>query len=314
MVSSYALEVRGLTKRFGSFVAVNGVSFQVRAGEIVGFIGPNGAGKTTTMRMCATLEMPDAGDVLIEGLSALEDPRAARRRIGFMPDSYGAYPSTTIREYLDFFARAYGLRGEARGRTIDEVIEFTKLDGLEDKLIHVLSKGMKQRLCLAKTLLHDPSILILDEPAAGLDPRGRVELRELVKALGQLGKGVLVSSHILTELSEMCTSVVIIERGELRATGSVEQVTRSSREKAAVFVRFLSSDAAQIERTLLECPGVTSVRPERGGFLFDSSGSQEEMAVILERLVAAGLRPVEFAAREANLEELFLSLTEGKVQ
>ncbi|MBL8695963.1 MAG: ABC transporter ATP-binding protein [Planctomycetes bacterium] len=313
-MSPYALEVRGLTKRFGSFVAVNGVSFQVRPGEIVGFIGPNGAGKTTTMRMCATLEMPDEGDVLIEGRSALEDPRAARRRIGFMPDSYGVYPSTTIREYLDFFARAYGLRGETRGRTVGEVIEFTKLDGLEEKLVSVLSKGMKQRLCLAKTLLHDPSVLILDEPAAGLDPRGRVELRELVKALGQLGKAVLVSSHILTELAEMCTSVVIIERGELRATGSVDEVTRRSRKRAAVFVRFLSADAPQIERALLECPGVTSVRPERGGFLFDCSGSQEELAVILQRLVDSDLRPVEFAAREANLEELFLSLTEGKVQ
>jgi len=197
-----ALSVRGLTRRFDSLTAVDEVSFDVESGEILGFIGPNGAGKTTTMRICATLDLPDEGDVLVDGVSVISHAREARHRLGFMPDSYGAYVHTTVNEYLDFFARSYGLRGRERTRMLDHVRDFTGLRPLEEKLITSLSKGMKQRLCLAKTLLHDPAILILDEPAAGLDPHARVELRELVRALAELGKAVMISSHILSELSQ----------------------------------------------------------------------------------------------------------------
>jgi ABC-2 type transport system ATP-binding protein len=308
-----ALEVRSVSKSFGEFKAVDSVSFSIEAGEVYGFIGPNGAGKTTTMRIIATLALPDEGDVLVEGSSVLSDPRAARDRLGFMPDSYGAYSSTTITEYLDFFARAYGLRGERRRRALSEVMGFTGLDTLQGKLTSALSKGMKQRLCLAKTLLHDPSTLVLDEPAAGLDPRARVEFRELVKALAEMGKAVLISSHILSELSEMCDGVAVIEAGRIQATGSVESVIKGVRPHAEVLLRVLG-DLEAAHRALLERPGVANVRPDRGGLLFDFEGEPDALAELLEALVRSGLRPVEFSLEETDLEDVFLKLTEGIVQ
>jgi ABC-2 type transport system ATP-binding protein len=307
------LDVRGITKRFGALTAVREVAFAVAPGEICGFIGPNGAGKTTTMRICATLDLPDEGDVLVDGVSVLEEPRLARERIGFMPDSYGAYANTTVLDYLDFFARAYGLRGAQRADTIERVVAFTSLGEMLEKHVDALSKGMKQRLCLAKTLLHDPPGLILDEPAAGLDPRARVELRELVRALAGMGKAVLISSHILTELAEMCSAVAVIERGKLRGVGTVGDVTRAIVPRARLFLRALSGPEAA-ERALLERPGVLDVRRERDGVAFELEGGAEAQAELLAALVAAGLRPSELAARETNLEDVFLSLTEGHVQ
>jgi len=307
------LDVRGVSKRFGALTAVDEVSFQVAAGQICGFIGPNGAGKTTTMRICATLELPDQGDVLIDGVSVLAEPRQARRRIGFMPDSYGAYSATTIHEYLDFFARAYGLVGAQRSAMLARVIEFTGLGDLTDKEIASLSKGLKQRLCLAKTLLHDPPLMILDEPAAGLDPRARVELRELVKALAQMGKAILLSSHILTELSEMCSNVVVIERGQLKGGGALADVVRGVLPRATLFLRALAGPQA-CELRLLESPGVTSVRRERDGVAFEFSGDESAQARLFAELAASGLAPLELAAQARNLEDIFLSLTEGKLQ
>jgi ABC-2 type transport system ATP-binding protein len=308
-----SLQVCDITKRFGALKAVDRVSFQVGPGEICGFIGPNGAGKTTTMRICSTLELPDHGDVLVDGVSVLEEPRLARRRIGFMPDAYGAYANTTVLDYLDFFARAYHLAGAAKRQTIERVVAFTSLDPMMEKEITALSKGMKQRLCLAKTLLHDPAVLILDEPAAGLDPRARVELRELVRALAQMGKAILVSSHILSELAEMCATLVVIERGELRRAGAVGEVVNSVTPRSRFFVRALAGPEAT-ERALLERPGVLEVRRESDGVAFELQGDSQAQAELLAALVAAGVRPTEFAARAGNLEDAFLSLTEGKLQ
>jgi ABC-2 type transport system ATP-binding protein len=313
MSTPAALEVRGLVKRFGAFTAVQELSFRVDPGRICGFIGPNGAGKTTTMRMCATLDLPDEGEILVAGVSALEDARGARHRLGFMPDAYGAYPATTVAEYLDFFARAYGLRGVKRRERLRFACEFTSLDGLLEKEMSALSKGMKQRLCLAKTLLHDPELLILDEPAAGLDPRARVELRELVRSLAKLGKAVLISSHILTELSELCDEVVILERGKLRAAGSVKQILASLRRQRAHHVRALGP-AEELRRALLEWPGLDDLREEGDGFVFTLAHGVDDAAELLAALVQRGVRPVEFSPRESNLEDLFLALTEGQVQ
>lgn len=310
---SAALDVRDISRRFGSLTAVDRVSFTVGFGQIVGFIGPNGAGKTTSMRIAATLDLPDQGDVLVDGLSVLERPREVRRRLGFMPDSYGAYAHTTILEYLDFFARAYGLQGAARQAALAHVIEFTSLGGLLERLIATLSKGMKQRLCLAKTLLHDPAVLILDEPAAGLDPRARIELRELVKALAQLGKAILISSHILSELTEMCDGVIVIERGRVLSAGKVADVVQGLGQGTRVFVRVLG-DRDLAQRTLLEQPGVEAVRPHRGGLVLETKGDDATLARILAALVERDLAPVEFARQETNLEDVFLSLTEGRVQ
>jgi len=308
-----ALELRGITRRFDDLVAVSQVSFEVQAGEIYGFIGPNGAGKTTTMRICATLDLPDTGDVFVGGMSVLDEPRLARRKIGFMPDSYGAYPHTTIREYLDFYARAYGLRGKERASAVGMVLDFTRLTTLDEKLIHTLSKGMKQRLCLAKTLLPDPSVLILDEPAAGLDPRARVELRELVKALGSLGKALLISSHILSELAEMCDGIAVIESGRLLANGSVEDIQKRLQPHLSIFLRTLGS-VDDAHKALLEEARISNVHPARAGLCFDFDGDDDATADLLARLVARGIRPVEFACEEVRLEDLFMSLTEGKIQ
>ena len=308
-----ALEIRGITRRFDALTAVDRVSFAVQPGEIYGFIGPNGAGKTTTMRICATLDLPDDGDVFVDGISVLDEPRLARAKLGFMPDNYGAYPHTTVFEYLDFYARAYGLRGARRRRTLAEVMDFTGLAALDQKLIHTLSKGMKQRLCLAKTLLPDPSVLILDEPAAGLDPRARVELRELVKALGGMGKALLISSHILTELAEMCDGIAVIEGGRLLANGTVEDIHRKLQPHLSIYVRVLGSHE-EAEKALLEEPNVSNVRPLREGLAFDFVGDDAAAADLLARLVARGVRPVEFAGEQLRLEDVFLSLTEGRVQ
>ena len=308
-----ALEVRGLTRRFGRFTAVDDISFAVHPGEICGFIGPNGAGKTTTMRIAATLDLPDRGDVFVDGVSVLDDPRGARRRLGFMPDSYGAYSATVVSEYLDFFGRAYGLRGRERTRRLAEVTEFTGLAPLLGKETSGLSKGMKQRLCLAKTLLHDPQLLVLDEPAAGLDPRARVELRELVAALAEGGKAILISSHILAELSELCTGVAVIEAGKIRATGSVSEIMRELSPHARVFLRCVAGpEAARV--ALAEIPGVDSVRLGGEGVSFQVEGGQDALARVLAELVRRGVAPVEFAPERANLEDLFLSLTEGVLQ
>jgi ABC-2 type transport system ATP-binding protein len=309
-----ALSVRGVTRRFGDLTAVDHVSFEVGPGEILGFIGPNGAGKTTTMRICATLELPDEGDVLVDGLSVLSHAREARHRLGFMPDSYGAYVNTTISEYLDVFARAYGLRGRERTRMLDHVKDFTGLRPLEEKLITSLSKGMKQRLCLAKTLLHDPAILILDEPAAGLDPHARVELRELVKALAELGKAIMISSHILSELSQICTTAAVIEAGKLRATGSIEDIVRGVQaQRTGVYLRALAP-LEELQRALLEEPGVSGVRQHRAGLLVELEGQEEAQSRLLRSLVSRGLDVVEFTPKSADLEEVFLSLTRGQVQ
>ncbi|MBM3986903.1 MAG: ABC transporter ATP-binding protein [Planctomycetes bacterium] len=308
-----ALEVRAITKRFGALTAVDAVSFTVAPGEIMGFIGPNGAGKTTTMRICSTLELPDSGDVRVDGISVTEHPREARARIGFMPDSYGAYANTTIHEYLDFFARAYGIRGDARRSVLERVIEFTSLGDLREKHIDALSKGMKQRLCLAKTLLHDPAVLILDEPAAGLDPRARVELRELVKALAGMGKSILISSHILTELAEMCTTVTVIERGTVRGSGSVESIARGVSGIQRIYARSIAG-AERLERALLELPFVKNAHIEREGVAFDFEGDEAAAASLLATLAGAGLGLCEFAPKTVDLEDVFLSLTEGRLQ
>jgi len=308
-----ALEVDRITKRFGDFTAVRDVTFHVARGEVCGFIGPNGAGKTTTMRIASTLELPDTGDVLIDGHSVLEEPRRARLRLGFMPDAFGAYTATTVLEYLDFFARAYGLRGKQRTKTIAEVMDFTSLAPLADKLTTSLSKGMKQRMCLAKTLLHDPAVLILDEPAAGLDPRARVELRELVRALAEMGKAVLISSHILTELAEVCDSVAVIEAGKLMAHGRVDDVMKGIRPTAELWLRCLAP-LDSVERFLAERHDVQQVRRDGRGVAVEFQGDEAALAVLVADLVRSELRPVEFAPRQTNLEDVFLQLTKGRVQ
>ena len=308
-----ALVIRDLCRTFGDVRAVDHVSFEVEPGQICGFIGPNGAGKTTTMRICSTLDLPDGGDVIVDGRSVLTHPRDVRRALGFMPDAYASEPNMPVSDYLDFQARAQGLRGAAKTKAIRDVVEFTGLAPLLQKDTTALSKGMRQRAGLAVTLLHDPTLLILDEPAAGLDPRARVELRELLALLAtDLGKAVLISSHILTELSEICDVVAVIEQGTIRASGRVEDIQRKLRPDTTYRIRALA-EPEQLERFLAEQPGVRDVHQAAGGVVFsvdDEAGASR----VLSAAVREGIQVVEFTPIEADLEEVFLSLTEGAVQ
>ncbi len=307
------VEVLNLKRYFGRTRAVDDITFALDAGQVFGFVGPNGAGKTTTLRILATLDEPTAGDARIDGISVLDYPEEARRRVGYMPDSLPAHADMTVHEYLDFFARAFGLHGPRRVEAVERVEAFTGLAPLREKLLRALSKGMKQRVSLARALIHDPSVLIMDEPAAGLDPRARIELRELILALGAAGKAVLISSHILTELAEICNGVVIIEQGRIRQTGRLADLLHGDRQIQTVAVRALGTPASHLQHALLETPGVQAVRVSGAEFHVDLAGGEEHACSLLARLVSAGHRIVEFRRVQADLEDVFLRATNGEL-
>ncbi len=311
------IETRGLVKSYDDQLAVAGIDMVVGPGEIFGLVGPNGAGKTTTMKILATLLAPTAGEALVCGIGVTENPIEVRRRIGYMPDFYGVYDDLRVWEYLDFFARCYRVPAARRTAMIGELLEIVGLADKRDAYVEALSRGMRQRLCLAHTLVHDPQLLILDEPASGLDPRARVEMREILRELRGMGKTILVSSHILPELAELCTSVGIIDRGMLLKAGSLEEIERSLRTTALLRIDLLGDGdavAAAVER-LGTMAGVTSVmevhmpdsQPARleVGFDGDSAGQ----ARLLAALVAEGHRVSGFSQATSGLEELFLQVT-----
>jgi ABC-2 type transport system ATP-binding protein len=307
------IEVVNLKKHFGPTLAVDDVSFAFSSGQVVGFVGPNGAGKTTTMRILATLDEPTAGDALIDGVSVVEEPERARRLIGYVPDSLPAHRDISVHEYLDFFARAYGLKGARREKMVTGVEEFTNLAGIRDKTLNALSKGMKQRVSLARALLHDPPALIMDEPAAGLDPRARIELRELIRALSSQGKAVLISSHILTELAEICDGAVIIEHGKILMAGRVGELLTDNASRRVALIRVLS-DREELYRELLQTPGVEAARLNGDEVMAEVNGDDDALCALLATLVGRGHRVIEFKQQRANLEEIFMSVTKGVVQ
>jgi len=292
---------------------VDDVSFDVPKGMVFGYIGPNGAGKTTSMRILATLDLPTYGDALVDGFSVVNDPDRVRRRLGFMPDSFGTYPNVNCFEYLDFVARAYGLAGRERHQALRHTMSFTGLDKLAEKPIRGLSKGMKQRLCLGRSMIHDPSVLILDEPAAGLDPRARIELREMIRRLAADGKTVLISSHILTELAEMCDRVGIIEQGRLLATGSVEDIQRGRTPHSEVRVQVLGG-ATALQQWLSGRSDVDHVSVDGDWLRFSHAGGRAEQADFLKEMILAGFRIAEFASQQQSLEDVFMHVTRGVVQ
>jgi len=313
MESAPIIELRRLHRYFGETRAVSDVSFDVMQGEVFGYIGPNGAGKTTSMRILATLDLPTYGDALVDGFSVINDPDRVRRRLGFMPDLFGTYPNVNCREYLDFFARAYGLRGRERSRALRYVMGFTKLEGLAEKPIRGLSKGMKQRLCLGRAMVHDPRVLILDEPAAGLDPRARIELRQMIRELADRGKTVLVSSHILTELAEMCDRVGIIEHGELLAVGAVDEIQQGHVPFSEVKVRVIG-EADSLAGWLAQRQQVDNLRVEGELIWFSHEGQRDDQAEILRQIVLAGFPVSEFSSHNKSLEDVFMHVTRGVVQ
>jgi ABC-2 type transport system ATP-binding protein len=309
------VEVRELRRHFGKTKAVDGISFSFAGGQIFGFIGPNGAGKTTTMRILATLDEPTSGDAFIDGASTTQEPEAARRLVGYMPDTLPTHRDVSVHDYLDFFARAYGVRGSRRREVVASVEEFTNLAGIREKTLKALSKGMKQRVSLARALVHDPPLLVLDEPAAGLDPRARVELRELLRVLAGRGKAVLVSSHILTELSEMCDGAVIIEQGKLVAAGTLAEIAAGTAAGRKVHVRVRALGALDaLERQLLEVPHVVAARADGDAVEAEVDGGDEVSCEVLAELVRRGVKVVDFHQRRADLEDVFLSVTKGEVQ
>lgn len=312
------VEVKDLYKEYGRTKAVNGISFSFSAGQIYGFIGPNGAGKSTTMRVLATLEEPTSGSATVDGVSVIEEPEKAHKFIGYVPDNLPSHRDVTVHEYLDFFARAYNIRGEQRRKTVEGVEEFTNLMGIRDKTLNALSKGMKNRVSIARALVHDPPVLLMDEPAAGLDPRARIELRELLKVLAAQGKAILISSHILSELAEICTGAVIIERGKILRAGTLQEIiTRGGKKgkKAHRTVVFRPLDRAEeLVKALLETPGVEHAELIDGLVEADIEGGDEECCALLETVVRAGYRILEYRPRRADLEQIFLDVTRGDVQ
>jgi len=307
------IRVDNLKRHFGRTRAVDGISFTFSSGQIVGFIGPNGAGKTTTMRILATADEPTEGDAFIDGASVVQEPEKVRARVGFMPDYLPGHRDISVHEYLDFFARAYGIPSHRRRPVVEQVEEFTNLNDLRQKTVAALSKGMKQRVSLARAMVHDPAVLILDEPASGLDPRARIELRELLRALAERGKAILISSHILTELSEICSATVIIEQGKIVRAGTMAEIVARDAPLRSVLVRTRGS-LDDLRKAVLQLPRVRAARIAGAHVEVDIEGDDEVCQTLLAELVRQGLPIVEFACRKTGLEEIFMNVTKGKVQ
>jgi ABC-2 type transport system ATP-binding protein len=310
------IEIKDLTKRFKNRIAVNHVNFNIESGEIFGLVGPNGAGKTTTMRMLVTLLKPDHGEISVGGYSISKRPNDVRRQIGFMPDSFGVYGDMTVQEYLDFFGACYKIHPNQRAHLINDLLDLVDLGHRRDDMVDTLSTGLKQRLGLARVLIHDPGILVLDEPASGLDPRARVEIRELLLEVARLGKTILFSSHILADVGELCTRVGIIEDGKLVALGTLQQLSEHVMPHRQLHIGLL--DRKEEAKTMLQSmPGVSEVRTventSRVSLEADFIGDDESIHQLLAKLLEQGLPVIHFSEESKNLEEVFMRTTKGIV-
>jgi ABC-2 type transport system ATP-binding protein len=306
------IEARGLVKRYPGTLAVGGVDLEIEAGEIFGLVGPNGAGKTTMLRMMATLLEPTSGDALIGGESVRRNPQAVRRVLGYMPDAFGVYDDMKVWEYLDFFGRCYGLGPAQRKRMINDLLELVDLAAKREAYVQSLSRGMQQRLCLAHALVHDPQVLLLDEPASGLDPRARVELRELLRELRTLGKTIVISSHILPELEELCTSVAIVDRGRVLAAGTIADIGQKLRVGEVLRVRVLGDEAAvEAARAWFELqPDVLTASMDSGLIEIGFRGDEAGAAKLLASAVSSKIRIASYSPAATDLQELFLQVTD----
>jgi ABC-2 type transport system ATP-binding protein len=306
------LEARGLTKKYGTFLALDNLSIELGRGQILGFLGPNGAGKTTFIKILVGLLRPTSGSATIAGVDCLREPRKIKRLVGYMPDTFGAYENMRVREYLDFFGAAFGIPRRARAGRIAEVLAATGCGSMTDLFVESLSHGMRQRVGLARTLLHDPPVLILDEPANGLDPQARIEMRQVLLRLAEAGKTLLVTSHILPELSRICHRVAIITRGRLRAFGTLEEITRTVRQVRTVEALLAGAErieeAARIVRDGAE-PGLeVTTSPAEFTVRFQTRKREEELAGMLAALVAAGVPVTQFREVQTDLEDAFMTI------
>jgi ABC-2 type transport system ATP-binding protein len=303
------ISVRDLHRSFEDVQAVRGVSFDILRGHVVGFIGANGAGKTTTMRIMVTLDLPTAGSIEIGGCDVVNFPTEVRRRIGWMPDSYGTYQHMTVLEYLDFYARSYGFTGQKRSARLREVIDFTELGDLTSRPVDHLSKGMAQRLCLGRTLLHDPEVLVLDEPAAGLDPKARIEFKRLVRLLAAEGKTIFISSHILSELAEVCDSLLFIDAGRIVHHGSVQSLQQYATSAQTIVDIQVANDPETLHRWIELHPGVKLVDTHKQGARVTFDTEQPAfLADILKKMIADGVAVSEFHRAERKLEDAFVEM------
>ncbi|BCU75412.1 ABC transporter ATP-binding protein [Luteolibacter sp. LG18] len=307
---SAALKVHNLYRYFGQLQAVNGVSFEVPHGSVCGFVGANGAGKTTTMRILATLDYPTMGVAEVCGINVVNHPSEVRRLIGWMPDHFGNYEHMTVLEYLDFYARALGYKGKERRQRVQEVMEFTDLIPLAERFSNKLSKGMTQRLGLGRALLHDPQVLIMDEPAAGLDPKARVELKHLIRVLAKEGKTIFISSHILSELGEMCDSLLFINAGRVVHHGNAEDLKRGADALGGVLYDVQVDGSAQaVSDWCVLQPHVEFLEARKhGGRIRIETDDPAKAADVLSRMVKDGLRVVEFHREQRNLEDAFIDI------
>jgi len=305
------VHIDNLRVSYGKVQAVRGISIEIPKGEVYGFIGPNGAGKSSTMKVLATLLTDFRGRAHVSGINVANDPHAVRERIGYMPDFFGVYEDLTSLEYLHFFAAAYRIDRVKRKSVVNDVLELTDLIGKADSPVDGLSRGMKQRLALARVLLHDPELLLLDEPASGLDPRARIEVRELLKALKEMGKTILISSHILHELEQLCTRIGIIEQGKMVAQGSLDDIYRQLQIMRLVHVR-LTDPAEDLADKVRQLPGVKSVEEQVNRWAIKLQDKQEAVEDLHDSLVQLGARVHMFQPEAMDMETVFMKLTEGK--
>lgn len=311
------IETRGLVKRYGRLTAVNNLSLQVPQGAIYGFAGPNGAGKTSTMRILTTLMLPTSGQAYIDGHEVTKEPRLVRRLIGYMPDFFGVYEDMKVWEYLDFFAACYDIPDNERPGMINDLLELVDLTHRRDDMVDKLSRGMKQRLCLARTLVHDPQVLILDEPASGLDPRARVEIRELLVELARMGKTIFFSTHILADVSEICTHIGIIEAGQMVVQGRMEDVRRQLMPYREAVVTLLDR-ADDAKKVLVTVPGVIEVldMPDEQGrkrLRIHFNGDDQVTSAMVQAVTGQGIPMVNFNEQSQDLETVFMKVTKGIV-
>ncbi|WP_432800282.1 ATP-binding cassette domain-containing protein [Poriferisphaera sp. WC338] len=308
------IQTINLTKRYGDLMALSNLNLEIEQGDCFGFIGPNGAGKTTTIKILATLLKPTWGEARIDGLSVGPvNARAVRSIIGYVPDYFGSYQDMVVKEYLEFFAAAYDINGEQRERVIRDVLDLTDLSYKIDAEVNSLSRGMQQRLSVARVLLHDPKVLLLDEPASGLDPRARIEMRELLKELHRMGKTILISSHILLELADLCNKVGIVEQGALRFVGTIDEILERARSGVVLHVDVAErkGEAAQL---LAAIPGVEEVDMSNSHLRIQINPELITPPVIAEKLVTSGFPLTRFDEEKVNLETAFMRLTKGLVQ
>lgn len=306
------IEIKGLTKKYGSFYALKDLNLKIEEGTVFGFVGANGAGKSTTFSILATLLQPTAGEAWINGVSISQNPHEVRRQIGYMPDFFGVYDQLRAEEYLDFYGASYGLNPKQRMELIPKLLELVNLTNKRYDYVDLLSRGMKQRLCLARALIHNPSVLILDEPASGLDPRARVEMREILLELKAMGKTILISSHILPELAEMCDTLGVIDSGELIAHGSVQSIQEKLQNEKVIRVKIAGplKDAVTFFENDPQVSRLTQIQ-DRQIVEFLYKGNDEDQLGLLRNAMATGLPILAFSEQETDLEDVFMEITKG---